>query len=298
MAPTGSYSLFRVDRGGSRTGKLILVWYRGCTDPALDGEFSVKKYESTKVEMDDSGWSHREIRLKRLNPDPAYRDLVFTPDAEEDLRAIGEFVSVSESTSERGRADYVLDDQSGRPLAVIEAKNNATNPYVAKQQALPYAKALDAPVIFLTNGELIYFWDYQNDDARQIAGFFSQRVLERVVEMGASREALANMEIPEHYTRQGETRTVSPYQAEAASTSAKHSSGGTSGPVCSQKTRDRRDSTWGQKRSGGVGNTLLAPRPSGFHRELTASWRRSHMTELLQEMEQQARALAQVESVR
>ena len=36
------------------------------------------------------------------------------------------------------------------------------------KQALPYAKALGAPFIFLTNGELIYFWDYRKDDARQI----------------------------------------------------------------------------------------------------------------------------------
>ena len=77
--------------------------------------------------------------------------------------------------STRGRADYVLYNGRGRPLAVIEAKKNAINPYAAKQQALPYAKALGAPFVFLTNGELIYFWDYVNADARSIAGFFSRR---------------------------------------------------------------------------------------------------------------------------
>src|SRR5580693_1181357 len=50
-----------------------------------------------------------------------------------------------------GRADYVLLDQRGRPLAVIEAKKQAIHPYVAKQQALPYAKQLGAQFIFLTN---------------------------------------------------------------------------------------------------------------------------------------------------
>ena len=84
-----------------------------------------------------------------------------------------------------------------------------------KQQALPYAKALGAPFIFLTNGELTYFWDYRNDDARAIAGFFSRRDLERMVEMRTSRHPLATIEIPEHYVRQGETRTVRPYQIEA-----------------------------------------------------------------------------------
>ena len=38
-----------------------------------------------------------------------------------------------------GRADYVLLDQRGRPLAIIEAKKQAIQPYTAKQQALPYA---------------------------------------------------------------------------------------------------------------------------------------------------------------
>ena len=215
--PNGAHCLFRADHGGSRQGKLMLVWQRGCTDPALGGEFSVKKYESTKVAAADGTWSHSEIRLKPLNPDPIFRDLVFAPDAEDDLRVIGEFVSVldlPEPSSERGWADYVLYDQRGRPLAVIEAKKNAINPYVAKQQALPYAKAIGAPFIFLTNGELTYFWDYQNDDARPIAGFFSRRDLERLVEMRESRKALATAKIPEHYIRQGETRTVRPYQVE------------------------------------------------------------------------------------
>ena len=216
--PDGSHCLFRTDRGGSRQGKLVLVWQRGAADSALGGEFSVKKYESTKGASADGDWSHREIRLKPLNSDPSFRDLVFTPDAEGNLHVIGEFVAVLDlpaPTATSGRADYVLYDRRGRPLAVIEAKRNAINPYVAKQQALPYAKSLGAPFIFLTNGELTYFWDYENDDARAIAGFFSRRDLERMVEMRTSRKPLATIEIPEHYVRQGETRTVRPYQAEA-----------------------------------------------------------------------------------
>jgi len=49
-----------------------------------------------------------------------------------------------------GRADYVLVDRRGRPLAIIEAKRTAIEPYAAKQQALPYAKKIEAPFIFLT----------------------------------------------------------------------------------------------------------------------------------------------------
>jgi type I restriction enzyme R subunit len=114
-----------------------------------------------------------------------------------------------------GRADYVLLDQRGRPLAIIEAKRQAIQPYTAKQQALPYAKQIGAPFIFLTNGELIYFWDYQNDDARIVNSFFSRRDLERLVHMRAERKPLATVPIPDTYLRQGETRTLRPYQKEA-----------------------------------------------------------------------------------
>jgi len=114
-----------------------------------------------------------------------------------------------------GRADYVLLDQRGRPLAVIEAKRQAVQPYIAKQQALPYAKQLGAPFIFLTNGELVYFWDYQNDDARIVDSFFSRRDMERLLELRETRKPLATIAIPKIYSRQGEIREVRPYQQEA-----------------------------------------------------------------------------------
>ena len=141
--------------------------------------------------------------LRQAGWDPADKSMVGT-----------EIHSAADDAS-HSRADYVLYDQRGRPLAVIEAKKNAIDPYVAKQQALPYAQSLGAPFIFLANGELTYFRDYRNEDARQITGFFSRRDLERLVEMRATRKPLATVEIPEHYIRQGETRTVRPYQAEA-----------------------------------------------------------------------------------
>lgn len=122
---------------------------------------------------------------------------------------------LTEVKTDRGKPDYVLLDQRGRSLAVIEAKKDAIDPYTAKQQALPYAQSLKAPFIFLTNGELIYFWDYLNDDARLVNSFFSRRDLERLVEMRSNRKPLATIAIPDYYQRQGETREVRPYQQEA-----------------------------------------------------------------------------------
>jgi type I restriction enzyme R subunit len=147
----------------------------------------------------------------RINIDDLLRQAGWNP---ADKSQVMTEVSAQIADGGRGRADYVLLDQRGRPLAVIEAKKRAIEPYVAKNQALPYAQNLQAPFIFLSNGELIYFWDYQNDDARIVNSFFSRRDLERLVEMRLTRQPLATIEIPEYYTRQGETRFVRPYQKE------------------------------------------------------------------------------------
>ena len=115
----------------------------------------------------------------------------------------------------KGFADYVLYSQNGRPLAVIEAKKEAFEPYRAKQQVLPYAKSIGAPFIYLTNSEIIYFWDYQNDDARIINSFHSQRDLERIIHLRSTKKPLAEIAIPEFFMRQGETKELRDYQQEA-----------------------------------------------------------------------------------
>lgn len=124
-------------------------------------------------------------------------------------------VVTEHSSSSAGRADYMLLDSPGRPLAIIEAKREGIDPYTAKQQVLPYAKERGAPFIFLTNGEIIYFWDYANDDARLVNSFYSRRDLERIVVMREDRKPLATIPIPNDYLRQGEARSVRPYQKEA-----------------------------------------------------------------------------------
>jgi len=162
--------------------------------------------------------------LRQAGWDPGDKSQVLTEVTVRDFRvaesqsAYGEVAQHTTSDGDEvptGRTDYVLIDQRGRPLAIIEAKRSAVQPYSAKQQALPYAKRIGAPFIFLTNGELIYFWDYTNDDARIVNSFYSRRDLERLVEMRATRKPLATVEIPEYYIRQGETRQVRSYQQKA-----------------------------------------------------------------------------------
>ena len=67
------------------------------------------------------------------------------------------------------RADYVLYYKPNIPLALIEAKDNAQPIGAGMQQALEYAKTLDIPFVFASNGDGFVFHDRTGaSDAREI----------------------------------------------------------------------------------------------------------------------------------
>src|SRR5262249_51490358 len=65
-----------------------------------------------------------------------------------------------------GRVDYLLKDQLGRVLCVLEAKREDLDPYDAKEQARGYAENLNAPFVILSNGREHWFWNYERADQR------------------------------------------------------------------------------------------------------------------------------------
>lgn len=82
-----------------------------------------------------------------------------------------------------GRADYLLKDNLGRVLCVLEAKREDLDPYDAKEQARGYAENLAAPLVILSNGREHWFWNYERADQRdayRIERLPSREDLERV----------------------------------------------------------------------------------------------------------------------
>ena len=80
-----------------------------------------------------------------------------------------------------GYADHVLwDDETGKPLAVVEGKKTAENAQKGQMQAKYYADGLEKmhgqrPVIFFTNGYDIFIWDdAKTEPPRKIYGFYSK----------------------------------------------------------------------------------------------------------------------------
>ena len=102
------------------------------------------------------------------------------------------------------RADYVLCDRSGRPMAVVEAKRASVDPITAQDQGVHYATRLDVPFVFLSNGEEVRFLDRGRDaHAREIATFYSQDDLERRVAAHSVRRALADAPIDRRIVDRG-----------------------------------------------------------------------------------------------
>ncbi|MEU3018027.1 DEAD/DEAH box helicase family protein [Nocardiopsis sp. NPDC007018] len=104
------------------------------------------------------------------------------------------------STGE-GRADYVLWDDNGRPLAVVEAKRTTKDARDGQQQAKVYADALEArfgqrPVIFCTSGYRTFVWDdHFGYPPREVQGFYTKDELRTLIMRRAGRQALAGVEI-------------------------------------------------------------------------------------------------------
>jgi type I restriction enzyme R subunit len=121
----------------------------------------------------------------------------------------------TEEPSKKGRADYLLKDRRGRPLAVIEAKRFSVDPEIGKRQALEYAESFGADFIFLSNGEDIYFWDYKNRPEQKVMNFFSQKDLERILILRKSRKPISTIPIPDEVSIHGQNKKIRPYQKEA-----------------------------------------------------------------------------------
>ena len=104
--------------------------------------------------------------------------------------------------SGKGRVDYVLWDDDGKPLGLVEAKRTTHDPRIGQQQAKDYADSLERrfgtrPVIFYTNGYETWIWDDTMYPPRPIQGFYTKEELRSLITRRASRQPLGSIAINE-----------------------------------------------------------------------------------------------------
>jgi len=94
MAPAiadGAYCLFSAPVTGTRQGKTVLVQLRDTADAGTGERYTVKRYESQKIEDGDS-WRHVAISLQPNNPD--YPSIEVDAGDEGQIQVIAELVEV------------------------------------------------------------------------------------------------------------------------------------------------------------------------------------------------------------
>ena len=101
--------------------------------------------------------------------------------------------------SEVGYADYVLYDDSHKPLAVVEAKRTCVDVAKGRQQAKLYADIIEKdcgrrPVVFLTNGFDTRIVDNQYPE-RKVAQIYSKRDLEKLYNLQSMKISLNHISI-------------------------------------------------------------------------------------------------------
>ena len=85
----------------------------------------------------------------------------------QDLDALGE----NFEKASKGYIDFLLLNEKGFPLLVLEAKSEDKNPLVGKEQARRYATSQNCRFVILSNGNLHYFWDLQRGNPYLITSF-------------------------------------------------------------------------------------------------------------------------------
>lgn len=85
----------------------------------------------------------------------------------QDLDALGE----NFEKAGKGFIDFLLLNEKGFPLIVLEAKAEDKNPLAGKEQARKYAKSQNCRFVILSNGNLHYFWDLERGNPYIVTAF-------------------------------------------------------------------------------------------------------------------------------
>lgn len=113
--------------------------------------------------LEESGW--------RFFDDPKGKaNIVLEPKVKLTKAAIDALGENFEDAS-NGFIDFLLLDESGFPLVVLEAKSEDKTPLVGKEQARKYAKSQNCRFVILSNGNLHYFWDLEQGNPHIITRF-------------------------------------------------------------------------------------------------------------------------------
>lgn len=182
-----------------------------------DSELAQRNREIKQMRLQSAkfatGHDYNEAQTREFLIDVLLRESGWDP-ADKDVREFEiEGMPRSSNPSGKGYVDYVLWDDDGKPLALVEAKRTTRKYDEGQQQAKLYADCLESrfgvrPIIFLSNGYQVWLWDDTQYPIREVYGFYTKDSLQRLFFQKANKKSL-------HLAKVNHDITNRPYQIEA-----------------------------------------------------------------------------------
>lgn len=150
--------------------------------------------------LEESGWSFEDTQDKKAN---------IQLEAGVQVSSLGDDFEHTKN----GYIDYLLLDDKGFPLCVLEAKKESIHPLSAKEQARDYAKGENCRLIILSNGTSHYLWDIESGNPEIITEFPTQESLLHRKDYNPDTQELVSEKVTNEYL--APKRILRDYQVEA-----------------------------------------------------------------------------------
>lgn len=177
--------------------------------------------ESRSYSYDDN-MAEWKTRKRYIDADLKYSGYVFDQNAKRNCIETEYPVVGMPNNTGAGFVDYVIWGDTGKIIAVIEAKKASESAKKGKNQGEIYANCIQnmqgfRPIIFYTNGFETYLWDDTIAPPRQVSGIFQRRDLDKMIERRYNRKPLNTIKIDEsitnrHYQLRAVTKCCENYE--------------------------------------------------------------------------------------
>lgn len=177
----------------------------------INEELSKEKTNAKKANTENRQYSYDDnmaewkTRKRYIDADLKYNGYVFDQNAKRNCIETEYPVIGMPNVTGNGFVDYVIWGDTGKIIAIIEAKKASVSAKHGKNQGEIYANCIQnmqgfRPIIFYTNGFETYLWDDSVAAPRPVSGIFQRRDLDKMIERRYNRKSLNTIKIDENIT--------------------------------------------------------------------------------------------------
>ncbi|MCU4177309.1 DEAD/DEAH box helicase family protein [Carboxylicivirga sp. N1Y90] len=182
------------------------------------------KRKDEAAQLDEVQHPRNEYETRKYLIDVSLREAGWDLKGINDKEFKVQYMPKSTNKSETGYVDYVLWDDNGKPLALVEAKKTLESATKGENQAQLYADCLEQmfqqrPVMFYSNGFETFIWnDRFYKQSRAISGFLTKQELQTILFRRTNRKDIRTQEIDTDIAGRG-------YQMRSIKSIAEHYAG-------------------------------------------------------------------------